>query len=847
MKKHFTLIAISFLMITQIFSQTWDYVNSTGTEFIIYGMSFPPDQSKVGYACGMELTYNADGVVVKTTDNGANWEQILPAEGEDPINGLQGIWFINENIGFAAGWNNYFIKTIDGGASWTNVSCGSNIWYYTDVVFWDDDNGVASGYTNPVGPAVFVTNDGGDTWVTASSGVVTTKIMSLSYADATTVYAVDLDGNVHTSTDGGYNWTIKSTIDAMLFGVDFANTEFAVVGGEEEMFASNDGGRTWTGYYTGWENFYAVKAMPNGTAYVGGTDENIYKTTDFGASWEFQHNGPGTSTLYKIRETSDGTLFACGSQGTIITATPLSANFTSDIENVCQGGSVNFTAESIIATSWEWTFEGGTPATSTEQNPSVVYNTPGIYDVELTTYDDEDSEETLLVSDMITVVSATTQANTPIGEISVCTGNSIDYSTDEVEYANSYVWEVLPGAAGIISGDGLIASFNASDSWTGDYTIKVRAINICGEGEWSSELECELSPSPVQFNLSEGGTYCDGDNGIEITLDGSEIGVEYTLYNNGSQSGNTMGTGDQISFGFYTEVGDYYAEAFAGNCTETMIGNAIISIDYLPATAGTPQGDQSICGEETSEYSIEEVEGANTILWTISPGQAGTISGDNLVGTIIWTGNYEGEVEISAKGQNDCGIGSSEEALNVLVYTEPTPVIEGTQLVCQFDEGIYTVAFNEFSNYIWAVDGGDITSGQGTNEIAVLWSADQGSTTYVDLFESKMDGCSVDAQTFEVVIDNCVGVKEIYHYNITVYPNPANRNLNISLNNINASNIEILLINPEGKTMIVNNEEISNASLNTRMNINSLSQGIYYLVIKSNDNIIAREKVVIFK
>lgn len=35
-------------------------------------------------------------------------------------------------------------------------------------------------------------------------------------------------------------------------------------------------------------------------------------------------------------------------------------------------------------TSWTWTFEGGTPATSEKENPTVIYETPGSYDVTLT-------------------------------------------------------------------------------------------------------------------------------------------------------------------------------------------------------------------------------------------------------------------------------------------------------------------------------------------------------------------------------------------------------------------------------------------------------------------------------
>ncbi len=52
---------------------------------------------------------------------------------------------------------------------------------------------------------------------------------------------------------------------------------------------------------------------------------------------------------------------------------------------VCPGGTVSFTDRSYFGVSdWEWTFEGGEPATSTEQNPSVTYTTPGEYDVTLT-------------------------------------------------------------------------------------------------------------------------------------------------------------------------------------------------------------------------------------------------------------------------------------------------------------------------------------------------------------------------------------------------------------------------------------------------------------------------------
>ncbi|MBL7858364.1 MAG: PKD domain-containing protein [Cyclobacteriaceae bacterium] len=61
------------------------------------------------------------------------------------------------------------------------------------------------------------------------------------------------------------------------------------------------------------------------------------------------------------------------------------ANFVSDKTTVLRGGEVNFTDLSTnFPTSWNWTFEGGDPNTSTARNPKVKYNVPGVYSVTLT-------------------------------------------------------------------------------------------------------------------------------------------------------------------------------------------------------------------------------------------------------------------------------------------------------------------------------------------------------------------------------------------------------------------------------------------------------------------------------
>ena len=82
-----------------------------------------------------------------------------------------------------------------------------------------------------------------------------------------------------------------------------------------------------------------------------------------------------------------------------------SASFTTSNTTICPGEAVQFTnASSADVTSWSWTFQGGTPATSTSPNPTVTYNSPGSYTVSLTVTNDNGSNTT--TQNNLVVVSA---------------------------------------------------------------------------------------------------------------------------------------------------------------------------------------------------------------------------------------------------------------------------------------------------------------------------------------------------------------------------------------------------------------------------------------------------------
>lgn len=416
---YLSLVLLCFIGMSPLLAQNWETLNS-GTGYILFDLSIPPGQSEVIYAAGMQYTYDAEGIIIKSTDGGDSWTQIVG--GPNTI-GFEAICFTSVDTGYVAGWDGYIAKTTDGGNTWFEMNTGGDNWYFSDLEFWDADHGIAMANLNSGGAGVYVTENGGDSW---STGVgLNQNVQDIAYADANTLYAVGGDEKISKSTNGGASWSqiYTGVFQYFFIGVDF-NGDFGVIGGEDgKIMHTNDGGETWGTYATGYHNFQGVHVFNADSAYIGGTNLDVYKTTNSGSSWEIEYNGIGDSHIYKIKFSDDNVGFLCGSQGTLkrkaAPMIPLVADFEADQTDVCDAEEVNFTDLSTgeIET-WSWTFEGGYPSDSQEPNPTIYYADAGTYDVSLTVTD-ANGESTLVMEDYITVHNCTGLINESIQTISL--------------------------------------------------------------------------------------------------------------------------------------------------------------------------------------------------------------------------------------------------------------------------------------------------------------------------------------------------------------------------------------------------------------------------------------------
>jgi PKD repeat protein len=244
-------------------------------------------------------------------------------------------------------------------------------------------------------------------------------------------------GGVSKSTNGGTSFTscANPTISASPTWVAVSNTDPNVVfvtysgySAANKVFKSTNGGTSWTNLSTGLPNVpvncivYHNGATGGDGIYVG-TDIGVYYRDNSTNGWiDFSQGLPNCEVsdleIYYATGRLRAATFGRGTwDSDLYTSTPSApvASFTADNVNICVGQTVQFTNTSSGApTSFSWSFGGGTPATSTTQNPTVIYNTAGTYNVALTV-SNANGTNTSTQTGYITVTGASTNA-LPVNE-----------------------------------------------------------------------------------------------------------------------------------------------------------------------------------------------------------------------------------------------------------------------------------------------------------------------------------------------------------------------------------------------------------------------------------------------
>jgi PKD repeat protein len=164
--------------------------------------------------------------------------------------------------------------------------------------------------------------------------------------------------------------------------------------------------------------------------------------------------------------------------GVYTTAPLCMADFTSNKKVICPGNAVTFTNTSYNGsfTSVEWTFEGGTPSTSSVANPTITYAAAGSYSVGLKVKSGTDS--VMISRQNYIAVQTGTGTGLPYTEDfeTVSTLNGMEWLTNNLD--TSTTWELTNQAS--LSGTKSIMINNFSSTLDGKDELYSRPINLSG-------------------------------------------------------------------------------------------------------------------------------------------------------------------------------------------------------------------------------------------------------------------------------------------------------------------------------------------------------------------------------
>jgi PKD repeat protein len=347
--------------------------------------------------------YDSRFLVGGAQDNGTarlkngKWKQINGGDGMDNAISSQ-----NPDVLWTSTQNGPLFKSIDGGASNTYINgiTETGAWVTPFVMSPNDQNTVYAGYNS-----IWKTANGGTSWTKTNPPQAGSFIDNLvvDWSNPNTMY-VSAGNSYFKTTDGGTTWTnISTTSTNGLYGkvimMDPKNSNrlWAAVEGfslGNKIFYSSNGGTTWTNV-SGTFPDLPILTM----AYAPGSNDGIYVGTDLGifykdagmSDWTQFNNGLPDVRVDDLEINMGSGKILAGTYGRGIWESPLHddpnakplADFDAMSKGGCAGVSVAYTNYSSNATSWSWTFPGGTPASSTLKNPTVTYNTNGTFDVTL--------------------------------------------------------------------------------------------------------------------------------------------------------------------------------------------------------------------------------------------------------------------------------------------------------------------------------------------------------------------------------------------------------------------------------------------------------------------------------
>lgn len=447
----------------------------------------------------------------------------------------------------------------------------------------------------------------------------------------------------------------------------------------------------------------------------------------------------------------------------------------------CAGGSVTLDAGSYPGATFAWS-NGDNTQTS-------VITTSGTYSCTVTK-----SNGCVSTSNPITVVvnpAPTTPTISASGPVTFCNGGSVTLTSSQ---ASGIMWSDNSTAASI--------TVNSS----GTYDVTYTDGNGCTATSAPTTVTVNANPAAPTVTANGSTSFCTGDS---VMLTSSQA------------TGNVWSPNGETTQSIYATASGTYSVTYtnSSNCSATSAATTV-SVSNSPAPTVSITGSTSLCpGDDVTLTSSL----ADSYLWS------------NGATTQSITVNAAGTYFVTVTNSDPCnGVGASSST-TVTVLTAPTASF--TYNVPVLNQYQFTNTSTGGTIYSW--DFGDMNQSSAQNPMHIYTTS---GTYTVTLTVTGANGCST---TTTQVLNVGVGVQEQQLLNgLTLYPNPANDNMNIDVNLNDNTPVQVMVYDLSGKVIMSETRDLSTGRNTITYDVTGWSNGIYFVRITAGNSVNTVKEVI---
>ena len=590
----------------------------------------------------------------------------------------------------------------------------------------------------------------------------------------------------------------------------------------------------------------AASFMASATEIFAGEKVNFTNRSENAQSyvWTFAGGNPATSTevnpqvAYATPGTYSVSLQAIGTNGfdtytanqlITVKASSTVADFTASHRTIMAGGQVSFTDQSTQnPTSWDWTFEGGSPATSNAQNPTVTYSEPGTYAVSLKATNAGGSH---LVSKAayITVVREAPIADFTASVTEITAGESVQF-TSQAQRAETYQWTFEGGSPASSS----LANPSVNYMAPGQYTVKLQVSNESGSDIKTRTALITVKALSTVADFSASHRTIQAGSQVSFTDQSTQNPTSWNWTFTGGSPATSTAQNPTVT---YNEPGTYAVSlnvTNAGGTHEVSRTGYITVVRKAPVAAFTASTNTILAGESVS-FGNQSTD-AVSFEWTFEGGSPTTSNLENPEVVYAQAGTYSVQLKVTNESGSDLKVMESAITVKNLPVEADFSVSETNIMIGE------SITFTDFSrnnptSWEWTFEGGSPLASTEQNPVVKY---EKSGIYDVTLRVSNADGSDEIIHTSLIVVSapatsesrneaSNVTTEVIDRAEIATmkaYPNPASDQLTVRLSNWNGRQ-EIRMTDLSGRTVFVDEtyEEL------LTINVSEYNRGLYILTV----------------